>query len=247
MRHTYALARRSPPGTRSAAGMGVWTRASRWGGGGGRSRRSPAVVQAIAPVGSPCLARRGSPTESAVPAQSLAETVNRRRRRALPSSELRTAVFDYIETFFNGERLHSALGYLSPEAFEVEALAAATTAHAPAELPPERPEGPPIGVTDGLDRSRRRPQIGLQRLDPAMFGRDRPSSSSNRASGNSRTILEPPQRPSQRAVRPPAVAGGRPRLRSISKGQTSRSLVIAVVLPAPCRIPRGRTSRGPVD
>jgi len=32
--------------------------------------------------------------------------------------EARTAVFDYIETFYNRERLHSTLGYRSPDQFE---------------------------------------------------------------------------------------------------------------------------------
>jgi putative transposase len=30
----------------------------------------------------------------------------------------RTELFDYIEIFYNGQRRHSALGYLSPRAFE---------------------------------------------------------------------------------------------------------------------------------
>ena len=30
----------------------------------------------------------------------------------------RTALFDYLELFYNGQRRHSALGYLSPRAFE---------------------------------------------------------------------------------------------------------------------------------
>ena len=30
----------------------------------------------------------------------------------------RTAVFEYLEVFYNGQRRHSALGYLSPVAFE---------------------------------------------------------------------------------------------------------------------------------
>ncbi len=32
----------------------------------------------------------------------------------------RLAVFDYIEAFYNRLRLHSALGYLSPEEFELQ-------------------------------------------------------------------------------------------------------------------------------
>ena len=30
----------------------------------------------------------------------------------------RTALFEYIEVFYNGQRRHSTLGYLSPRAFE---------------------------------------------------------------------------------------------------------------------------------
>jgi putative transposase len=33
-------------------------------------------------------------------------------------AQARTAIFDYIEVFYNRQRLHSALGYLSPEQFE---------------------------------------------------------------------------------------------------------------------------------
>ena len=33
----------------------------------------------------------------------------------------RTSLFDYIEVFYNRERRHSALGYVSPLAFEQEA------------------------------------------------------------------------------------------------------------------------------
>jgi putative transposase len=41
------------------------------------------------------------------------------RRRSLRSrQEARTAVFDYIEVFFNRERLHSTLGYRSPAEYE---------------------------------------------------------------------------------------------------------------------------------
>jgi putative transposase len=36
----------------------------------------------------------------------------------LPPGPKRTAIFDYIETFYNRTRLHSALGYRSPQQFE---------------------------------------------------------------------------------------------------------------------------------
>ena len=36
----------------------------------------------------------------------------------LPRAEVRRKVFEYIEVFYNRQRLHSALGYLSPVAFE---------------------------------------------------------------------------------------------------------------------------------
>jgi len=32
-------------------------------------------------------------------------------------------VFDYIEVYYNRNRLHSTLGYLSPEAFELSYFA----------------------------------------------------------------------------------------------------------------------------
>jgi putative transposase len=42
------------------------------------------------------------------------------RRRSWPNRrELQSAVFDYIESFYNRERRHSTLGYLSPREFEM--------------------------------------------------------------------------------------------------------------------------------
>jgi transposase InsO family protein len=35
--------------------------------------------------------------------------------------EARTAVFEYIEVWYNQQRRHSSLGYLSPAAFELQA------------------------------------------------------------------------------------------------------------------------------
>ena len=38
----------------------------------------------------------------------------------LPRAELRRNVFEYIEVFYNRQRLHSSLGYLSPATFEIQ-------------------------------------------------------------------------------------------------------------------------------
>ncbi len=44
-------------------------------------------------------------------------------RRSWPTkNELRTEVFDYIETFYNRQRRHSTLGQLSPVQFEQKSL-----------------------------------------------------------------------------------------------------------------------------
>jgi transposase InsO family protein len=40
------------------------------------------------------------------------------RRRFATRSEATTAIFDYIEGFYNRTRLHSALGYQSPLDYE---------------------------------------------------------------------------------------------------------------------------------
>src|ERR671937_2871404 len=41
-----------------------------------------------------------------------------RRRSFRTRQEARTAIFDYIESFYNRERLHSTLGYRSPAEYE---------------------------------------------------------------------------------------------------------------------------------
>jgi putative transposase len=40
----------------------------------------------------------------------------------------RTAIFDYLETFYNSRRLHSALGYRSPADFEEDRIGEANVA-----------------------------------------------------------------------------------------------------------------------
>lgn len=56
------------------------------------------------------------------PAESLWATLKRELASSFAShAQARAAVFDYIEIFYNRTRLHSRLGYLSPEAFEARA------------------------------------------------------------------------------------------------------------------------------
>ncbi|MFL5334646.1 MAG: IS3 family transposase, partial [Geminicoccaceae bacterium] len=47
------------------------------------------------------------------------------RRRFASQAEARMAVFSYIEGWYNPVRLHSALGYRSPIAYEEEQMRAA--------------------------------------------------------------------------------------------------------------------------
>ena len=64
---------------------------------------------------------RGDCFDNAV-AESFFATLKKElvRRRSWPTRrELQSAVFDYIETFYNRERRHSTLGYLSPREFEM--------------------------------------------------------------------------------------------------------------------------------
>ena len=68
------------------------------------------------------MSRRGNCYDNAC-AESLwarlkVELVYRRRFRT--REEARHAIFQYIEVFYNRLRRHSALGYLSPDAFEAD-------------------------------------------------------------------------------------------------------------------------------
>lgn len=63
---------------------------------------------------------RGDAYDNAV-AESFFKTLKAElvHRRSWPTkAELRSAVFDYIESFYNRQRRHSTLGYLSPAEFE---------------------------------------------------------------------------------------------------------------------------------
>jgi transposase InsO family protein len=42
------------------------------------------------------------------------------RQRFGTRAQAKTAIFDYIEVFYNRQRRHSALGYLSPVTYEAQ-------------------------------------------------------------------------------------------------------------------------------
>lgn len=73
------------------------------------------------------MSRRGNCWDNAV-AESFFATIKTELvydRRWATRVELRTAVFDYIEVFYNRQRLHSTLGYKSPAQFEKDHAAIA--------------------------------------------------------------------------------------------------------------------------
>jgi putative transposase len=78
----------------------------------GKAAREAGIAQSMGAV--------GEPHDNAM-AESFMATLKRElvNRRSWPNHrDLRIAVYDYIETFYNRTRRHSALGYLSPTAYE---------------------------------------------------------------------------------------------------------------------------------
>lgn len=68
----------------------------------------------------PSMGRTGSALDNAM-AESFVSTLKAElvSRMEFPSRQAaRTAIFDYLETFYNTRRLHSSLGYVSPADFE---------------------------------------------------------------------------------------------------------------------------------
>jgi putative transposase len=68
----------------------------------------------------PSMGRAGSALDNAV-SESFVSTLKCElvHRRRFPTREaVRSAVFEYLEAFYNRRRLHSSLGYLSPESYE---------------------------------------------------------------------------------------------------------------------------------
>ncbi len=53
------------------------------------------------------------------------DLINRYRYRWLARPDAQHAIFDFIERWYNNERLHSTPGYLSPAEYEQQLLTAA--------------------------------------------------------------------------------------------------------------------------
>ena len=66
------------------------------------------------------MSRKGNCYDNAV-AESFFSTLKNELltdRPSLSSDQARSEVFEYIEGFYNRQRLHATLGYRTPEAFE---------------------------------------------------------------------------------------------------------------------------------
>ncbi len=71
------------------------------------------------------MSRRGNCYDNAF-AESFFATLKKEliyQRRFQTIDDVRTAVFHYIEVWYNRERLHSSLGYKAPAQFETENFA----------------------------------------------------------------------------------------------------------------------------
>jgi putative transposase len=78
----------------------------------------------------PSMGRTGSALDNAM-AESFVSTLKTElvSRLRFPSRRAaKTAIFDYLETFYNTRRLHSALGYRSPVDYEEDRIEGANVA-----------------------------------------------------------------------------------------------------------------------
>ena len=70
----------------------------------------------------PSMSRQGNCYDNAA-MESLGSSLKRElvhRCQFATRAEARAAIFEWIEVFYNRQRRHSSLGYLSPEAFEAQ-------------------------------------------------------------------------------------------------------------------------------
>lgn len=118
-----------------ALGMAVWRRKPAPGlvhhSDQGAQYTSLSFSQRLREVGvTPSMGRTGSALDNAM-AESFVSTLKAELvgRLRFPSRQLaKTAIFDYLETFYNTRRLHSALGYRSPADFEEDRMREASVA-----------------------------------------------------------------------------------------------------------------------
>jgi putative transposase len=80
----------------------------------------------------PSMGRAGSALDNAISESFVAslKTELLHRHRFLSREAARTAIFDYIESFYNRQRRHSSLGYLSPSEYEQATMAEVAVAYA---------------------------------------------------------------------------------------------------------------------
>ncbi|MCB0847956.1 MAG: integrase core domain-containing protein, partial [Bacteroidetes bacterium] len=77
-------------------------------------KKQPAIRQSMS--------RKGNCWDNAV-AESFFKSIKNEwlyAKRPLTPKQMRLAVFEYIEIWYNRKRKHSALGYLSPAEFELQ-------------------------------------------------------------------------------------------------------------------------------
>ena len=78
----------------------------------------------------PSMGRTGSALDNAL-AESFVSTLKAElvsRLKFTTRQAARTAIFDYLEAFYNTRRLHSSLGYTSPQDFEEDRIEEASVA-----------------------------------------------------------------------------------------------------------------------
>ena len=76
------------------------------------------------------MGRTGTALDNAM-AESFVSTLKAELENGLESPSrqaAKTAIFEYLETFYNTRRLHSALGYRTPADFEEDRMGAANVA-----------------------------------------------------------------------------------------------------------------------
>ena len=81
------------------------------------------------------MSRRGNCYDNAVMEALFSSIKTELADRFDSCGDAKIALFDYIEVFYNQRRRHSTIGYLSPAAFERQAMRRASTASAHHVIP----------------------------------------------------------------------------------------------------------------